>query len=68
MPLCRIESVGPAFLLMTTHREEQACAFADAVTSGYRDQDERPTVCPKCKSLRWDKPKLYERKVKKRKG
>ena len=32
-----------------------------------RDQDERPSVCPKCKSPRWDKPKLYERKVKRRK-
>lgn len=26
-------------------------------------QAERPLVCPKCKSPRWDKPKLYERKV-----
>lgn len=24
--------------------------------------DERPSVCPKCKSPRWDKPKLFERK------
>jgi Zn finger protein HypA/HybF involved in hydrogenase expression len=24
--------------------------------------NERPHVCPKCKSPRWDKPKLYERK------
>jgi predicted Zn-ribbon and HTH transcriptional regulator len=23
---------------------------------------DRPLVCPKCKSPRWDKPKLYERK------
>jgi len=23
---------------------------------------ERPHVCPKCKSPRWDKPKLYVRK------
>lgn len=24
---------------------------------------ERPTVCPHCKSPRWDKPKMYERKA-----
>jgi len=23
--------------------------------------EDRPTVCPKCKSPRWDKPKKYER-------
>lgn len=26
-----------------------------------RDLPERPSVCPKCKSPRWDKPKLFER-------
>lgn len=26
-----------------------------------RELPERPHVCPKCKSPRWDKPKLYER-------
>lgn len=24
--------------------------------------EERPSVCPSCKSPRWDKPKLFERK------
>jgi predicted Zn-ribbon and HTH transcriptional regulator len=24
---------------------------------------ERPSVCPKCKSPRWDKPKKFERKA-----
>jgi predicted Zn-ribbon and HTH transcriptional regulator len=24
--------------------------------------NENPTVCPKCKSPRWDKPKQFERK------
>ena len=24
--------------------------------------EERPSVCPKCKSPRWDKEKLFERK------
>lgn len=24
--------------------------------------NDRPRVCPKCKSPNWDKPKLYERK------
>lgn len=23
---------------------------------------ERPRVCPKCKAVRWDQPKLWERK------
>ncbi len=23
--------------------------------------EERPRVCPKCKSARWDQPKLWER-------
>jgi predicted Zn-ribbon and HTH transcriptional regulator len=27
-----------------------------------RKTDERPTVCPRCKSPRWDKPKQFERK------
>jgi len=27
-----------------------------------RDSAERPHVCPKCKSPRWDQPKLYSRK------
>ena len=26
--------------------------------------DERPRVCPKCKSANWDRPKLWERKAK----
>jgi predicted Zn-ribbon and HTH transcriptional regulator len=26
--------------------------------------DGRPSVCPKCKSPRWDKPKKWERKAK----
>jgi predicted Zn-ribbon and HTH transcriptional regulator len=25
-------------------------------------EQERPRVCPKCKSANWDKPKLWERK------
>ena len=29
---------------------------------------ERPHVCPKCKSPRWDKEKLYERKTKAKKA
>jgi predicted Zn-ribbon and HTH transcriptional regulator len=32
-----------------------------------RDAGERPHVCPKCKSPRWDKEKLYERKTKAKK-
>jgi predicted Zn-ribbon and HTH transcriptional regulator len=27
-----------------------------------RDKDEKPRVCPKCKSPNWDKPKQFERK------
>ena len=27
-----------------------------------RDKDEKPRVCPKCKSPNWDRPKRYERK------
>lgn len=27
-----------------------------------RTEGERPSVCPKCKSPRWDKEKLFERK------
>jgi hypothetical protein len=27
-----------------------------------RDKDERPRVCPKCKSANWDRPKKFERK------
>jgi predicted Zn-ribbon and HTH transcriptional regulator len=27
-----------------------------------RDPTEKPRVCPKCKSPRWDRPKKYERK------
>jgi predicted Zn-ribbon and HTH transcriptional regulator len=30
-----------------------------------REKGERPVTCPKCKSPRWDKPKLFERKAKK---
>lgn len=26
--------------------------------------EERPTVCPKCKSPYWDRPKQFERKAK----
>lgn len=26
-----------------------------------RDKDEKPRVCPKCKSPNWDRPRLYER-------
>jgi predicted Zn-ribbon and HTH transcriptional regulator len=26
-----------------------------------RDPTEKPTVCPKCKSPRWDKPKKFQR-------
>jgi predicted Zn-ribbon and HTH transcriptional regulator len=26
-----------------------------------RTPGERPLVCPKCKSPRWDRPKLFER-------
>jgi predicted Zn-ribbon and HTH transcriptional regulator len=26
-----------------------------------RESTDRPTVCPKCKSPRWDKPKKFER-------
>ncbi len=26
-----------------------------------RDADDKPRVCPKCKSPNWDRPKLYER-------
>lgn len=26
-----------------------------------REQGERPHVCPKCKSPRWDKPKKFSR-------
>jgi predicted Zn-ribbon and HTH transcriptional regulator len=29
--------------------------------------EEKPRVCPKCKSPRWDKPKKYERPDLKRK-
>jgi len=29
-----------------------------------RNKDERPRVCPKCKSANWDRPKKWERKVK----
>jgi hypothetical protein len=32
-----------------------------------REPGERPAVCPKCKSPRWDKEKLYERKAGKKK-
>jgi predicted Zn-ribbon and HTH transcriptional regulator len=28
-----------------------------------REKDERPRVCPKCKSPRWDMPKRFERKT-----
>jgi hypothetical protein len=27
-----------------------------------RDKDDRPRVCPKCKSANWDRPKKFERK------
>lgn len=27
-----------------------------------RDKDEKPRVCPKCKSANWDREKLFERK------
>ena len=27
-----------------------------------REKDERPRVCPKCKSANWDRPKKFERK------
>lgn len=27
-----------------------------------RDKDERPRVCPKCKSANWDRPKKFTRK------
>jgi len=30
--------------------------------------EERPSVCPKCKSPRWDKPKLYVRPDKSERG
>lgn len=34
-----------------------------------RTPGERPVTCPKCKSPRWDKPKLFERgKARKKKG
>jgi predicted Zn-ribbon and HTH transcriptional regulator len=32
-----------------------------------RDGTQRPLVCPKCKSPRWDKAKLYERKTTRKK-
>jgi len=31
-----------------------------------RSPGEQPLVCPKCKSPRWDKPKLYERAPRRR--
>lgn len=27
-----------------------------------RGKDEKPRVCPKCKTPNWDKPKLFERR------
>jgi predicted Zn-ribbon and HTH transcriptional regulator len=33
-----------------------------------RDKDDRPRVCPKCKSPNWDRPKLFERKRRVRSG
>ncbi len=27
-----------------------------------RDPDDKPRVCPKCKSPNWDRPKKFERK------
>lgn len=27
-----------------------------------RDKDDKPRVCPKCKSPNWDRAKLFERK------
>ena len=27
-----------------------------------RDKEEKPRVCPKCKSANWDRAKLFERK------
>jgi predicted Zn-ribbon and HTH transcriptional regulator len=27
-----------------------------------RDPDEKPRVCPKCKSPNWDRPRQFERK------
>jgi hypothetical protein len=29
-----------------------------------RDKDDKPRVCPKCKSANWDRPKKFERKYK----
>ena len=33
-----------------------------------RDVEQRPRVCPKCKSANWDRPKLFERSAAKKKG
>jgi hypothetical protein len=27
-----------------------------------RDKDDKPRVCPKCKSANWDRPKKFQRK------
>jgi hypothetical protein len=37
-------------------------AEADGALARPADND-RPRVCPECKSPNWDRPKLYERKV-----
>lgn len=29
-----------------------------------RDNEEKPRVCPKCKSPNWDRPKVFNRKPK----